>query len=173
MDREVKRLIDLLRLRPHPEGGFYRETYRSDLIIPADALPDRYRGPRSVCTAIYYLLTAGEVSALHRVASDEIWHFYAGDPLELLILKGDEARLARLGNDPLSGELPQILVPAGAWQGAKVVEGGRWSLVGCTVAPGFEFEDFELAPPSLADQLPQHRELIRRFMRGRGDNPPP
>ncbi|RKY04895.1 hypothetical protein DRP77_02595 [Candidatus Poribacteria bacterium] len=168
MDREVRELIELLQLRPHPEGGFYRETYRSDLIIPPDALPDRYRGPRCVCTAIYYLLTAGEVSALHRVASDEIWHFYAGDPLELLILEGKEARLARLGSDLLSGEVPQVLVPAGAWQGARVAEGGKWSLVGCTVAPGFEFEDFELASPSLADEFPEHRELIRRFMRGGG-----
>lgn len=163
---DIRELIAFLQLQPHPEGGFYRETYRSSLVIPSNVLPERYKGSRCVCTAIYYLLTAGEVSALHRVASDEIWHFYAGDPLELLILEGEKVKLMRLGNDLISGEIPQILVPAGAWQGAKVIEGGRWSLIGCTVAPGFEFEDFELAPPDLPDKFPKYRDLIRKFMRG-------
>lgn len=161
-------VIRLLGLRPHPEGGYYRETYRSSLSIPASGLPERYGGPRPASTAIYYLLTSDRASAPHRVASDEIWHFYLGDPLELLTISPEgDLEVARLGADLLSGEVPQKLVPAGFWQAARVADGGRWSLVGCTVAPGFTYEDFELGDwEELFGAFPEGRDLLARFRFG-------
>ncbi len=131
--QEVARLLDL---RPHPEGGFYRETFRDARLIDAR---------RAASTAIYYLLPAGQTSAWHRVDAAEIWHFYAGASLELK-LSPDGARMTvqRLGSDLSAGERPQAIVPAGVWQSAKSL--GAWTLVGCTVAPAFEFARFELAP---------------------------
>ncbi len=144
MDR-VQRIIERLCLRPHPEGGYYRETYRSSESISQDVLPSRYRGARSFGTAIYYLLTAGIFSAIHRVKTDEIWHFYCGDPVEILQLLPDGSGLiVPLGSDIERGMQPQAVVPRGAWQGARLVDGGEYALLGTTVAPGFEFTDFEL-----------------------------
>lgn len=129
---EVARLLDLA---PHPEGGFYRETFRDP----------RGSGGRAASTAIYYLLPAGQVSAWHRVDAAEIWHWHAGAPLALsLYQEGRHSRL-RLGADLAAGERPQGIVPAGVWQSAQSL--GDWTLVGCTVAPGFEFAHFELAAP--------------------------
>lgn len=131
---EVVRLLDL---KPHPEGGHFRETFR-DPATDADG--------RSRSTAIYFLLAAGERSAWHRVDAVEVWHFYAGDALALsLSADGDATQVARLGPDVIAGEAPQLVVPTGWWQAAEPL--GRWTLVGCTVAPGFEFAGFELAPP--------------------------
>ena len=136
----AEELIALLQLRPHPkEGGFFRETYRSADRYAAGHLPPRYRGDRCAGTAIYYLLKEGSVSAKHRVDADEVWHFYAGDPLELVI--GDEH--VTLGTNFAAGERPQILVPAHEWQSARTL--GEWTLAGCTVSPAFEFEGFEMA----------------------------
>lgn len=126
----------LLSLAPHPEGGFYRETFRDSRAV-ADG--------RAASTAIYYLLGAGEVSAWHRVDAAEIWHYYAGAPLALDI-SATGATSARhiLGAQVTQGEQPQVVVPADQWQSARSL--GAWTLVGCTVAPGFEFSRFELAP---------------------------
>jgi uncharacterized protein len=130
-------VVRLLDLRPHPEGGHYRETFRD----PAEDAAGR---PRS--TAIYFLLAAGEVSAWHRVDAAEVWHFHAGAPLALTVSPdGHDAEALRLGLDLAAGQAPQIVVPAGWWQAAESL--GRWTLVGCTVAPGFDFAGFELAPP--------------------------
>ena len=129
---EVVRLLDL---QPHPEGGFYRETFRA----PADG------GRRAASTAVYYLLREGEVSAWHRVDADEVWHWYAGAPLELTTSEGGRDRsTVRLGTDLAAGERPQAVVPPGVWQTARSL--GAWTLVGCTVAPAFEFSGFEMAP---------------------------
>ncbi len=134
--------IDRLALTRHPEGGWYRETYRSSERVEAAALPPRFGGARVLSTAIYYLLRAGERSALHRIKSDEVWHHYAGDAVRLWVLTTPGvARELRLGGD---GE-PQMTIPAGAWYGGRVVDGGAYALMGGTVAPGFEFADFELA----------------------------
>jgi uncharacterized protein len=134
--------IARLALIPHPEGGWYRETYRAAERVDGAALPRRFGGARALSTAIYYLLRSGERSALHRIKSDEVWHHYAGDAVTLWVLEAPGvAREIRLGGD---GE-PQALVPAGAWYGARVVDGGTYALMGGTVAPGFEFTDFELA----------------------------
>jgi hypothetical protein len=130
-DAASNAIIAALQLTPHPEGGWYRETYRSE------APP----GERAAVTAIYYLLRAGERSRWHRVDAAEIWHWYAGDPLELRV----EGDTVRLGNDLSAGQRPQAVVPRFTWQAARSL--GAWSLVGCTVAPAFEFAGFELAPP--------------------------
>jgi uncharacterized protein len=128
-------VICLLDLRPHPEGGHFRETFRD---------PRQDADGRSVSTAIYFLLAAGERSHWHRIDAVEVWHWHAGAALELQIAGGDSITTVRLGDDLASGERPQAVVPAGAWQAAESL--GAWTLVGCTVAPGFDFSKFELAP---------------------------
>jgi predicted cupin superfamily sugar epimerase len=129
-------VIALLALEPHPEGGHYRETFRD---------PARLAGGRSASTAIYFLLRAGEVSRWHRVDAAELWHWYAGAPLRLSLAEPATGRIdLRLGPDLASGERPQGIVPAGVWQQAASL--GAWTLVGCTVAPGFDFAGFEIAP---------------------------
>jgi hypothetical protein len=129
-------MIARLDLKPHPEGGHYRETFRDS---SCDA------GGRSASTAIYFLLARGERSHWHRIDAVEIWHYYAGSALTLQIADGDGSRSIRLGPDLAAGEAPQAIAPARAWQAAESC--GDWTLVGCTVAPGFEFAQFELAPP--------------------------
>jgi predicted cupin superfamily sugar epimerase len=131
----AEEIIRLLELEPHPEGGYYRETFR-----------DRARsGGRSASTAIYFLLARGERSRWHRVDAAEVWHWYAGSPLLLSLSGGDGRTTHRLGPDLAAGERPQSVVPAGVWQQAESL--GAFTLVGCTVAPGFAFAGFELAPP--------------------------
>ena len=136
MPDAARRIIEALAMQPHPEGGWYVETFR-----------DEAAAPRGHSTAIYFLLERGQVSAWHRVRDAvEVWHFYAGDPLRLEMLDDDgHATTIVLGPDILAGERPQGVVPAGAWQTAESL--GEWTLVGCTVAPGFDFGAFELAPP--------------------------
>jgi predicted cupin superfamily sugar epimerase len=161
IDPQAAQLVDVLGLSPHPEGGYYRETWRSPLAL--GGLP--HGAPRSASTAIYFLLPAGSFSALHRVASDEVWHHYDGDSVELHLLEGRVHRTLRLGRDLSRGERPQHVVPAGAWQ-AAVPLGARWALCGCTVAPGFDFADFEM--PSRAEMLallPDHAEIVTRLTR--------
>ena len=159
--------IASLRLQPHPEGGFYRETYRAQEIIAADQLPARFGGPRACSTAIYFLLPGDQVSVFHRIKSDEIWHFYAGTALTLTLIHPDGRLEAhRLGPDPERAERFQILVPAGCWYGAAVDDPTGYALVGGTVAPGFDFADFELADrQTLLASLPQHRRAILRLTR--------
>ena len=138
-------VIELLCLTPHPEGGHFRETFRD---------PDG--SPRSFSTAIYFLLAAGEISRWHRVDAAEGWHWYAGAALELAQTPGDEAAtVTRLGSELQSGERPQAVVPAGHWQRAHSV--GEWTLVGCTVAPGFEFARFEMADDGFDPEMPTQR----------------
>ncbi len=133
-------IMEILALAPHPEGGYYRETYRSGTLIEAGG-----RGSRAMATAVCFLVTDESFSAMHRLASDEVYHFYGGDPLEMLILvPGEPARRPVLGSDVAAGMRPQILVPAGAWQGSRVRPGGRFTLFGTTMSPGFDFEDFML-----------------------------
>lgn len=129
-------IIARLGLKPHPEGGHFRETFR-------DSHHDAQG--RAASTAIYFLLARGERSHWHRIDAVETWHFYAGDPLRLEIADNTGIRTIQLGSDIVAGELPQGIVPAHAWQAAESI--GDWTLVGCTVAPGFEFAQFELAPP--------------------------
>lgn len=167
-DLRAEDLIRRLSLVPLPgEGGWYRETYRSPLRVPASGLPGAYGGPRHAGTAIYYLLTSDTFSALHRLRGDEIFHFYLGDPVQMLHLApdGTGATLA-LGPAIHEGMHPQVVVPGGVWQGARMQDGGRFALLGCTVAPGFEFEDFDLGKRGeLLRDYPAHAELIRALTR--------
>jgi predicted cupin superfamily sugar epimerase len=161
----AQKIIDFLNLLPLDiEGGYFRETYRSELTISAANLPNVYAGNRSASTCIYYLLTPDTFSAIHRVKSDEIFHFYAGDPVEMLELHPDgTARTVIISNDLAGGHEPQHVVPAGVWQGCRLAPGGKnWALMGCTVAPGFDYSDFELAErASLIAEHPEHTELIK------------
>jgi uncharacterized protein len=147
-------LIERLALQPHPEGGHYREVFRS----PREVRPDAARGPRAALTTIYFLLARGERSRWHRISSDEVWHFYEGDPLELLATDEGLTGIERASLGPVSGStLPVYSVPAGTWQAARPL--GAFSLVGCSVGPGFDFADFAL----LADHPREAERLRERF----------
>ncbi|QSQ21521.1 cupin domain-containing protein [Pyxidicoccus parkwayensis] len=153
----VDELVRRLGLAPHPEGGFYKETYRAALAVQTP------RGTRSAGTAIYYLLPRGSFAAWHRVTSDEVWHFYDGHPLELLLVGASgEPETVVLGRDVTKGEQPQVVVHAGVLQAA--VPRGEYTLVGCTVSPGFDFSDWEMpSADSLVARYPKHAELMRRL----------
>jgi len=144
-DEEVNAIIRELGLVPLPEeGGLYAETYRSASVIPGGAIPGRHISPRRCATAIYYLITPERFSALHRVSSTEIFHFYLGDPVDMLQLYPDGTGAhTTIGTDLLNGQRPQVVVQRGVWQGTRLLPGGRYALLGCTVSPGFEFEDYE------------------------------
>lgn len=160
-------LISQLQLSPHPEGGYFRQTYSDEVTIEASALPAGFAGARSASTAIYFLLRDGDFSAFHRIESDELWHFYAGDPLEVIVLKADGMlEVILLGSDIAGGQVFQAVVRAGQWFGSRLVQGGSFALVGCTVAPGFHFDDFEMARrDDLIDTFPQHRTVIEQMTR--------
>lgn len=157
---EFKQLAKQLQLLDHPEGGYYRETYRSPEQI--SGLPARFAGARSACTAILYALAAPGISRMHRIKSDELWHFHLGSPLEVMAISPKGQRLAWvLGHDISHGQVLQCVVPAGCWFGARVHAGNGYAVVGCTVAPGFEFADFEVAErAALISQFPEHAEII-------------
>ena len=143
----AQEIIALLGLQPHPkEGGYFRETYRAAEAVQAAALDPRYGGGRAHSTAIYYLLTPGTYSALHRVASDEVYHFYLGDPIEMLQLPPEApGRTVLIGPDLAAGMRPQLVVPRGVWQGSRLAPGAHhgFALLGATVAPGFDYADYE------------------------------
>ena len=163
----AEHLIAHLGLEPLPrEGGWYRETYRADLEWPAGALAPRYSGARAACTAIYYLLTPDTFSALHRLAGDEVFHFYLGDPVEMLQLdpRRNEGHVITLGSDLLAGQQPQVVVPRGVWQGSRLRPGGAFALLGTTMAPSFDFADYESADAAaLAATFPAFSETIHRL----------
>jgi uncharacterized protein len=160
-------LIAALALKPLPlEGGYYRETYRSADTVRSDALPPRYGRDKALGTAIYYLLTPDTFSAMHRLPTDEIFHFYLGDPVTMLQLSADGGRVLTLGPDILAGQLPQVVVPRGVWQGSRVQDDGAWALLGTTMAPGFDFDDYEAGQRiGLIERYPQFAALIRRLTR--------
>lgn len=164
MPRDPAAWIEALRLVPHPEGGHYRETYRAALEVQFKKIDASGHAARSASTAIYYLLRHGERSRLHRIASDELWHFHAGHGLQVHVFDARGHHLLRLGLDWDAGERPQRLVRAGAWFGAEVERPGGWALVGCTVAPGFEFTDLEFADRlALTAAWPAHADIIARL----------
>ena len=163
---DIDKLKQILDLKPLPnEGGFYAEAYRSGENLSQSCLPERYTGSRSAATAIYYLLTPETFSALHKLASDEVYHFYLGDPVELLCLRDDgSGDVFTIGTDLDGGLRPQIAVPRGTWQGSRLRAGGRFALLGTTVAPGFEFADFELADRvTLTERYPKFAAMIREL----------
>jgi uncharacterized protein len=166
LDKDARYWINHLGLSPHPEGGYYRATYKSDLTIVRNALPASYQGDRSASTAIYFLLDGRDFSAFHRIASDEVWHFYTGSSLVVYVIDpdGDYSELHLGGGS--DGEAFQAVVKAGCWFASRVKDGAGFALVGCTVAPGFDFADFELATRSeLVAAYPQHGKLIAELTR--------
>ena len=162
-------LIKSLRLAPHPEGGFFRETYRAAGTIACDALPNGFGGDRAFSTSIYYLLQAGQVSMLHRIRSDELWHFHMGDALEVIDITPEGVLTTTvLGHDVADGNTLQSVVPAGRWFGARLARPARdaFALVGCTVAPGFDFADFEMADrDAMLNAFGQHDAIIKALTR--------
>jgi len=151
----AEQIRELLQMRPHPiEGGYFAETYRGSPVVPQSLLPG-YPGERAISTAIYYLLTPDTFSAMHRVRGDEMFHFYLGDPVEMLQLKAEGGgEVALLGQDIAARMRLQLTVPGGVWQGSRVRAGGKYALLGTTMAPGFEYEDYETG---------QRRDLIVRY----------
>ena len=164
----LEQLIAALELKPHPrEGGHFAETYRSTLTLPSETMGGLFPGPRPAGTAIYYLLTPAGFSEMHRLPGDEIFHFYLGDPVEMLLLYPDgSGHTATLGTDILAGMRPQIVVPSGVWQGARLAPGGRFALLGATMAPGFDYADYEAgARDELLYLHPTFEEMIRALTR--------
>ena len=158
--------VAALSLLPHPEGGYFKETYRSTDTIPKGVFSDRFAGPRNVSTGIYYLLEKGHFSAFHRIRSDEMWHFYAGGALDLHMLDAQGHHMVRIGRDVTQGEKLQFVVPAGTWFAATPAHGSAFSLLGCTVSPGFDFADFEMAGArELRQQYPRHADIVDLFTR--------
>ncbi len=167
-NNNAKHWIEILQLEPHPEGGYFRQTYRSDLMIAREALPPGFARARAASTAIYFLLQGENFSAFHRLRSDEVWHFYAGSPLVVEVIEPEGSRSTiLLGDDSDAGQTFQAVVRAGCWFASHVADWKSWALVGCTVAPGFDFEDFEMGKrEELVTQFPQHREMIEKLTRG-------
>jgi uncharacterized protein len=165
-------LKELLQLQPHPrEGGWFRQTWKAEETIPAGALPERYASARedgrSAGTAIYYLLEPESFSEMHRLASDEVFHFYLGNAVEMLQLYPDRTgRRVVLGNNLADGQVVQTVVPQGVWQGSRLIEGGQFALLGCTVSPGFEYSDYASGQRAeLMRGWPEWAERIRRLTR--------
>ena len=163
----VQQLIQQYNLQPHPEGGWYKETYKSDEYISGSTLPERFGGSRVFSTAIYFLLEQGNFSAFHRIKSDECWHFYAGDPLVVYVMQlNGRLDIIHLGNDIEKGQVFQFVVPANCWFASRPAPESTFCFVGCTVAPGFDFTDFELAKASsLTALFPQHKAIIEELCR--------
>ena len=150
--------IEKLQLKEHPEGGYFREVYRSDEVISKRALPPRYTGDRNMSTSIYFLLEGNQFSSFHRIQSDETWHFYTGTVLEIFVLEhaGNLTHFL-LGKDLQAGEHLQITIPRNHWFGARLKDKSTFALLGCTVSPGFHFDDFELAEErKLVEEFPAH-----------------
>jgi uncharacterized protein len=163
----ARQLIEKYELRSHPEGGHYLETYRSCEKIEKAALPTRFTGERYFATAIYFLLEGKQYSAFHRIQSDELWHFYAGGGLHIYVLHPDgRGEVLKLGDDLENGYSFQHMVPAGSWFASKPVSENAFTFVGCTVAPGFDFADFELAErEQLLNEYPEYTDWINRLTR--------
>jgi predicted cupin superfamily sugar epimerase len=163
----AEQIRELLQMRPHPiEGGYFAETHRGATVVPRNLLPG-YPSERAISTAIYYLLTPDTFSAMHRVRGDEMFHLYLGDAVEMLQLQADgSGEVILLGQDIAAGMRPQHNVPGGVWQGSRIRAGGKFALLGTTMAPGFEYEDYETGQrPELIARYPRFSELITSLTR--------
>jgi predicted cupin superfamily sugar epimerase len=160
-------LIKVFELQPHPEGGFFKETYRSNGVIGSNSNEKHFPSHRNYSTAIYFLIEKNNFSSFHRIKSDEVWHFYEGDALEVIEidLNGNLIK-TKVGKDILNGQKFQYMVKAGHWFGSRVLKGGEFSFVGCTVSPGFDFNDFEIGKKEeLIKLFPQHQKIISELSR--------
>jgi len=168
MNLQAQEYIQKLELEAHPEGGYYRRTYQNDIVLSSTTLPNRFKNNRLAASAIYFLLTTESFSAFHRLQADELWHFYAGTSVTLYLIRPNgELQTIEVGNPLKSPNATfQALIPAQTWFAAAVTAADSYALVGCTLAPAFDFEDFELANKAiLMKEYPQHGELIERFVR--------
>ena len=158
-------IINHLNLEKHPEGGWFKETYRSDTFIGEDTLPAGYKHGRNLKTVIYFLLKSGEKSASHRLRSDEFWYWHSESSLEVIIIHPDgNLQIELMGTDILNGQSPQLLLPAGTWFAARCTKPQSFALISCSVTPGFDFSDFELAErEALTKQFPQHQKIINEL----------
>jgi len=166
-ENKIQQIIDKLDLLPHPEGGYYKEIYRSKGMIKSNNLGIEFSGSRNYATSIYFMLTSDTFSAFHKINQDEIWHFYDGSPIELHVIS-DAGKYSQhtIGKDIFNGEVPQLVVPANHWFAAKTIKDDDYSLVGCAVSPGFDFRDFNLPTrQKLTERYPQHKALITSFTR--------
>jgi uncharacterized protein len=165
--KKTDEIIRNLRLIPHPEGGFYRETYRSPDEIEQDDLDEEFNGRRSFSSCIYFLLTSDSFSAFHKIRQDEIWHYYDGSPIRLHMIDGKGVYSdVIIGIEFIEGQVPQFVISAGTWFAAEVVNENDYTLLGCTVSPGFDFKDFTLAKRNdLMRSFPEHSDIIVRLTR--------
>ena len=164
---KAQKVIEKLKLQEHPEGGYFKETYRSEALIPHDSLVGNFKGDRNISTAIYFMLTSEMFSAFHKVEQDELWHFHFGSSIELHTISPEGIHATHIiGNDIMNGEQPQLTVEGGDWFCAKVKDSNSFSLVSCTVAPGFDFRDFILpSKDEMVKLFPQHETIISEFTR--------
>ena len=163
---EIQYWINKLGLIPHPEGGYYKETYKSNEFIGMEGLPERFQSPRAFLTSIYYLLENSDFSRFHRLKSDEIWYYHAGNPVKAHIIPENGNYIEKmLGPNPEKNQAFQLIIPQKSWFAVNVIPGNyNFALLGCAVAPGFEFEDFELARQGeLLKKYPEHSEIIKKF----------
>ncbi|PWH87219.1 cupin domain-containing protein [Brumimicrobium oceani] len=167
MKSKIQDIVERLDLQEHPEGGYFKETHRSVGEITEENLGENYKGSRNYSTTIYFLLTSANFSAFHRIKQDEIWHFYDGSPIRLHVITKDGAYHEHIiGRDFEKGQLPQRIVEGGDWFASEVLENNSYSLAGCTVSPGFSFEDFEMkSKKELVELFPDHEEIIGRLTR--------
>ena len=164
--KSKKYWIENLNLLPHPEGGYYKETYRSELSVQLENVDPNLEGERSLCTGIYFLLEKENFSAFHRIKSDELWHFYGGDPITIHMIDNRGNYFSQdVGSELENGEVLQYLVPANTWFASEVKKERDYALVGCTVSFGFDFKDFEMADKSLLNEFPAHKQVLSRLIR--------
>ena len=161
----AKELIDFFDLKEHPEGGYYKETYRSKGLINEGNLDKKFVGDRNFSTSIYFLLTSNRNSAFHKINQDEIWHFYKGSSLKIHMIDTDgKYSFKVIGSNFIGGEIPQFTVPANYYFAAEVIKENSYAFVGCTVSPGFDFRDFDLpSRKEFKDKYPKHSEIIEKF----------
>ena len=161
----IQEIIKVLDLKKHPEGGYYKETYRSNGFIESNCLDNNYDGKRNYSTCIYFLLTSDEFSAFHKINQDEIWHFHEGSSILLHTLsENGKHEEYYIGNNITNGEQPQLIVPGNHWFAASTIEDNSYALVSCTVSPGFDFKDFILPTrKELVEKFPQYKSIIKNF----------
>ena len=166
MTKSAQYWIKKLNLEKHPEGGWFREIYRSEETVSKDALPEGFSGSRNFSSSIYYLLEGLDFSAFHRIKSDEIWHFYVGSSaIEILSIEKGEISKQFCGNAPEEDQHLQVIVPKNTWFAARLANSKGFALVGCTVSPGFHFDDFELAGKKLPEKYPHLNEILKKLIR--------
>lgn len=165
MNKKAKAYIKKLQLKPHPEGGYYKELYRAGELILPDHLPTRFKSSRTFSTSIYFLLEGKQISTFHRLKADELWHFYDGSTLIIYIIdESGELRKLKLGSNVEDGEMFQVQIKNNNWFGAELLDKSSYALIGCTVSPGFEFEDFELGDKiELSKKYPEHKNIILKL----------